>query len=168
MHRRCLLTLGFLSAAVLAIGGGALALLKPGLHDGRLSESGRVLFSSVSRAILDGSLPASDADLNRALQGLLGRIDALVAALPPPAQSELSQLLALLGSAAGRRGLAGLDTPWQEATIAQIQLALQGMRVSGVDLRRQAYQALHDIAGSAYFSDPSTWSILGYPGPLRI
>ncbi|MEO8653744.1 MAG: hypothetical protein ABI409_06430 [Ramlibacter sp.] len=41
-------------------------------------------------------------------------------------------------------------------------------RTSGLDLRRQAYQALHDIVGSAYFSDPGTWSFLGYPGPLKL
>jgi len=27
---------------------------------------------------------------------------------------------------------------------------------------------LHDITGAAYFSDASTWSQLGYPGPVRI
>jgi hypothetical protein len=42
------------------------------------------------------------------------------------------------------------------------------MRVSALSLRQQAYQALHDIVGSAYFSDPRTWGILGYPGPPKI
>lgn len=168
MHRRHLLTLGVLSAAALALGGGALALLQPGLHEGRLSESGRKVFSGVSRALLDGSLPAADDALKLALDGLLGRIDTLVSALPPHAQSELSQLLALLASAGGRRVLAGPDTPWHSAPVADIQQALQSMRVSGLDLRRQSYQALHDIVGSAWFSDPGTWNFLGYPGPLTI
>ena len=42
------------------------------------------------------------------------------------------------------------------------------MRLSTISLRQQAYQALHDIVGSAYFSDAGTWSMLGYPGPLKI
>ena len=168
MDRRRLLILGVVSAAALALGGGVVALLQPGLQDGRLTRSGRTVFAGLSRGLLDGSLPAGPDAMRVAIDGLLERIDALVAALPPHAQSELSQLLAILASSAGRRVLARLDTPWQSATVADIQQSLQTLRVSGLDLRRQAYQALHDIVGSAYFSDPGTWSFLGYPGPLKL
>jgi hypothetical protein len=168
MQRRTLLTLGAISAAALALGGGTLALLQPGLRDGTLSASGRQVFLGVSRALLDGSLPAGAKALQRALEGLLGRIDGLVAALPPHAQAELSQLLALLASAGGRRALAGVGQPWESAQVAEIQQGLQSMRVSRITLRQQAYQALHDIVGGAYFSDLGTWSLLGYPGPAKI
>lgn len=168
MQRRSLLALGALSAAVLALGGGSLALLQPGLQDARLSPAGREVFAGAGRALLDGSLPTERAALDRALEGLLARIDALVASLPPHVQSELSQLLAILSSAGGRRLLAGLAQPWSSAPVSDIQLALQAMRVSGVTLRQQAYQALHDIVGGAYFSDAQTWSLLGYPGPRKI
>ncbi|HEX9718090.1 MAG TPA: hypothetical protein VGA59_00030 [Ramlibacter sp.] len=145
-----------------------MALLQPGLRDGTLSASGRQVFLGVSRALLDGSLPAGAKALQRALEGLLGRIDGLVAALPPHAQAELSQLLALLASAGGRRALAGVGQPWESAQVAEIQQGLQSMRVSRITLRQQAYQALHDIVGGAYFSDLGTWSLLGYPGPAKI
>jgi hypothetical protein len=168
MQRRSLLALGAVSAAALAFGGGALALLQPGLHEAKLSTSGREVFAGVSRGLLDGSLPTGADALARALDDLLGRIDAVVAALPPHAQSELSQLLALLASGAGRRAVAGLADPWPMALVPDIQHALQSMRVSGVSLRQQAYQALHDIVGGAYFSDAQTWAVLGYPGPLKI
>jgi hypothetical protein len=168
MRRRSLLALGAVSAAVLAVGGGVLAVLQPGLREAGLSAAGREVFAGVSRGLLDGSLPAGGPGLERALQGLLERIDGLIAALPPHAQSELSQLLALLASAGGRRALAGLSEPWPTASVADIQQALQGMRVSGISLRQQAYQALHDIVGSAYFSDAQTWGLLGYPGPRQI
>jgi hypothetical protein len=168
MRRRSLLALGVVSAAALALAGGTLALLQPGLREGRLSAAGRQVFSGASRALLDGSLPAGGEALQSALDELLVRIDALIAALAPHAQSELSQLLAVLATAAGRRALAGLGQPWDSAAVAEIQQALQSMRVSGISLRQQAYQALHDIVGSAYFSDPGTWSQLGYPGPLKI
>jgi len=168
MQRRSLLALGVVSAAVLAVGGGLVAALQPGLREVRLSAGGREVFSGASRGLLDGSLPSGGAALERALEALLERIDGLIAALPPHAQSELSQLLALLASAGGRRALAGLSDPWPLASVADIQQALQGMRVSGLSLRQQAYQALHDIVGSAYFSDPQTWGLLGYPGPLKI
>ncbi len=168
MQRRKLLALGVMSAAVLAVGGGAVALLQPGLREARLSAGAREVFAGAGRALLDGSLPTGGEPLQAALESLLDRVDAVVAALPPHAQSELSQLLALLSNAAGRRALAGLAQPWPDASTADIQKALKGMRVSSLNLRQQAYQALHDIVGGAYFSDVQTWSLLGYPGPREI
>jgi hypothetical protein len=168
MQRRSLLALGAVSAAVLVAGGGILALSQPGLREARLSAAGREVFAGASRGLLDGSLPTGGDALAAALEGLLERIDGLIAALHPHAQSELSQLLAILSSATGRRALAGLSDPWPAASVAHIQQALQGMRASGISLRQQGYQALHDIVGSAYFSDAQTWSLLGYPGPLKI
>lgn len=118
--------------------------------------------------MLDGSLPANGAARQAALDGMLDRIDALVAGLPPHAQGELSQLLAILASGIGRRSLAGLTEDWASAPVTDVQAALQSMRTSGLSLRQQAYQALHDMTASAYFSDASTWTFLGYPGPVSV
>ena len=74
----------------------------------------------------------------------------------------------MLASSGGRRLLAGLDEPWPAAAIPAVQQAMQSMRTSSVALRQQAYQALHDIVGGAYFSDATTWTLLGYPGPTKI
>lgn len=168
MQRRSLLALGAVSAAALALGAAALGPLRPGLKDARQSDAARQVFSGASRALLDGSLPSDAQALEAALTGLLDRIDAVIGALPPHSQSELSQLLAVLASAGGRRAIAGLRDPWSEASVADVQRALQGMRVSRISLRQQAYQALHDIVGGAYFSDARTWAVLGYPGPVEI
>lgn len=168
MQRRTLLKLGGVSAAMLVVAGGALALLQPGLQGGVLSAAGREVFAAVGRAVLDKSLPADDGAREVALNGLLSRIDILVQALPPHAQGELSQLLALLASAPGRRMLTGLSQSWPAASVGAIQQALQGMRMSTLALRQQAYAALHDITAGAYFSDASTWSMLGYPGPRKL
>ena len=126
------------------------------------------MFSAVGRAVLDKSIPADEGARQTALNGLLARIDTLVTGLPPHAQAELSQLLSLLASSGGRRALAGLSQPWADAPVADIQRALQGMRLASLALRQQAYGALHDITASAYFSDEATWSLLGYPGPVKI
>ena len=168
MQRRTLLKLGVLSATVLVLAGGAAALIEPGLAGGRLSASGREVFSAVGRAVLDKSIPADEGARQIALNGLLMRIDTLAAGLPPHAQAELSQLLSLLATAGGRRALAGLSQAWADAPVADIQQALQGMRLSTLALRQQAYGALHDITASAYFSDEASWSLLGYPGPVDI
>ena len=168
MQRRSLLKLGLASAAVLSVAGGAIALLQPGLVDSRLTVAGRAVFTAVGRAVLEGSLPPESVRQQIAIAGLLERIDGLVAALPPHAQDELAQLLSLLHSGAGRRAIAGLATDWAQASTSDVQQALQSMRLSSLALRQQAYQALHDIVGGAYYSDPSTWVQLGYPGPNPI
>jgi hypothetical protein len=168
MQRRTLFKLGIASATVLVLAGGAAALIEPGLTGGRLSASGREVFSAVGRAVLDKSIPADEGARQIALNGLLTRIDTLVAGLPPHAQAELSQLLSLLATAGGRRALAGLNQPWADASVTEIQQALQGMRLSSLALRQQAYGALHDITAGAYFADDATWSLVGYPGPLKI
>ncbi len=168
MRRRSWLKLGIAGAAVLAVGGGAMSVLDRGLAGGQLTEGGRTVFRNIARGALDGILPAPAPRQAQALDGLLDRIDALISALPALAQGELGQLLALLQTAPGRRLLAGLQPAWQQATVQDIQQALQSMRTSPSTLRQQAYHAMHDIVGAAYFSDRSTWPALGYPGPLEI
>ena len=168
MQRRTLLKLGLVSGAVLALAGGAAMLLQPGLVQGRLSDAGRGLFISAGRAILQGTLPQDAGAQQQALQGMADRVDALAQNLPPHVQAELSQLVGLLCTSAGRRGLAGLSSDWLDASPAQVLAALEDMRFSRLAVRQQAYQALHEIVGGAYFSDEATWSTLGYPGPVDI
>ena len=165
MRRRTWLGLGVVSAALLAAGGGAVALLSsPGIDGGKLSPSARRVFQGAARGLLQGSLPPGDG----AMPALLDRIDGLIANLPGHAQAELSQLLALLASAPGRRSFASLAPDWHEANIDEIQQAMKSMQLSRLAVRRQAYQALHDIVGAAYFSDTSTWAMLSYPGPIDL
>ena len=99
--------------------------------------------------MLDKTLPDEEGARQIALNGLLNRIDTLVMGLPTHAQAELSQLLSLLASAGGQRALASLSQPWAEASVDQIQKALQGTRLSSLALRQQAYAALHDISAGA-------------------
>jgi hypothetical protein len=168
MQRRSWLKLGAASTVLLAIGGGSVALLQPAWSDAKLAPAAREVFHAAARGLLDGTLPPQGPERAHALDALNERIEALIAGLPPHAQGELSQLLALLASAPGRRLFAGLAAPWPDASEAQIQQALQDMRVSPLALKQQAYQALHDIVSGAYFSEPATWAAMGYPGPRAI
>lgn len=168
MQRRSLLRLGVASGVVLALGGGAAALLQPGVRQGQLTAAGAQVLRAVAHAVLDGSLPVQAEARATALAALDQRTQALVTGLPAHAQAELSQLLSLLASGAGRRWFAGLATDWPQATVPQLRSALDQLRHSRLALRRQAYHALHDITAGAYFSEPATWNHLGYPGPLSI
>lgn len=118
--------------------------------------------------MLQGTLPGADPSRSHALDSLVDRIEALVQGLPSHAQSELSQLLALLASPPGRVVFMAMASDWGEASIREVQQGLQRMRASRIPIFRQAYHALHDIVGGAYFSDPSTWELLGYPGPRKV
>ena len=168
MQRRKLLKLGMASTALVAVAGTMTALIQPGLERGALSATGGEIFRAIGLGVLHKTLPEQPAAQDAALNAMLVRINVLISALPTHAQAELSQLLSILGTAAGRNALAGLSTPWRNAGASDVQAALQGMRVSSLVVRQQAYAALHDITAGAYFSDPSTWSVLGYPGPLSI
>lgn len=168
MQRRTLLKLGLGSAAVLAVAAGGLAWLHPGIENGKLSPAGRGVFEAVARAVLDGVLPVERSDAEQALAAHLGRMEGTIAALPAHARGELSQLLAILAAPPGRLTLAGLATPWDRAEAAELQASLRAMRDSALTLRQQAYHALRDLTNAAYFSDPSAWPALSYPGPRAI
>lgn len=151
--------------ALAAMAGTAVWMQAAPTRPGTLSPQAHTVFAAVAKAVLDGSLPESGAQRQAALHALGERIEILVAHLPPHAQDELSQLMAILGTTPGRRWLADVSSDWTDAPVREVQAGLQAMRVSRLALRRQAYQALHDIVGGAYFSEPSTWAMLGYPGP---
>jgi hypothetical protein len=168
MQRRTLLKLGAGSAALLALAGGGLALLRPGISEGRLTAAGGEVFLAVARAVLDGLLPDDERARAAVLSRHLQRLDETVAGFPPATRSELSQLLALLASTPGRLGLARLRPAWPDADVTDLQNALQGMRTASLSLPQQAYHALRDLTNAAYFADAATWVPLGYPGPRAV
>lgn len=169
MQRRTLLRLGAGSAVVLALAGGSLALFERGLQrDGRLSGSAREVMRAVAGTVLDGLLPAAPPARQAALDAHLARLDATLAVFPAATRAELSQLFALLAAAPGRLALAGLRPSWEQATVGEISQALQSMRLSGVSLRQQAYHALRDLSNAAWFADRTSWSALGYDGPVAV
>jgi hypothetical protein len=168
MQRRTLLKLGLGAAAVLAVAGGGVALLRPGLVNGRMTPASAEVFRAVARAVLDGSLPPDSVARDAALAAHLQRVNDTLAAFPTATQSELSQMLALLASGPGRLAIAGLHPDWRDASVADVQASLQAMRTSRLSMREQIYLALRDITNAAYFADPQTWSLMGYPGPRDI
>lgn len=170
MKRRTLLKVGIGAGVLLAVAGGGVALLKPGLVDGnkRLGPEARALMSAVALAVLDGFWPAAgparDADMARHLD----QLDASIAALPAGTRSELAQLLSLLASSGGRLAVAGLSSDWAKASVAEVGAALEGLRYSKLALRQQIYFALRDLNAAVFFTEPAHWALVGYPGPRDI
>ncbi|HEY0817387.1 MAG TPA: hypothetical protein VGD46_01330 [Rhizobacter sp.] len=167
MQRRKLLKLGAGAAVLLALAGGGVSLYRPALLDGQLTPAGQAVFKAVARAVLDGSLPVGPAaEASLALH--LTHVGEVIHGFPPAVQAELAQLLAVVSTAPGRRLLAGLSPDWPEATVEQVQSALDDMRRSGITARQQAYNALRDITNAAFYADPSAWPLIGYPGPRAL
>ena len=165
MRRRSLFRLGLASTVLLAAAGLGVSLVVPAWQAGKLSSQGRDLFSALARAILQGALPTDDDAQAPAIQAHVGRVEDTIAGFPKLVQDELGLLLTVLTSAPGRLGLAGLGSSWANAPTADVQAMLQQLRVSSLDLRQQAYQALRDITYAAYYANRSTWGSLGYAGP---
>lgn len=167
MQRRKLLQIGAVASLTLVTVGGGLVWMRPAAPAAELNAESRMLFTAVAQAVLDGVLPSGPARAS-ALAGHVERVQQTIRGFAPAVQDELAQLLGILCTAPGRRLLARLAAPWDAASVADVQLALQRMRTSRLATRQQIYHALRDITNGAYFSDPVAWPAIGYPGPRDI
>jgi hypothetical protein len=170
MRRRHLLKLGLVSATALAAAGGVAVWWSAGPSGAPagLPPAPREIFRAVARGVLDGVLPDDPAVAGVMLDRHLERVEVAVAAFPPHARQELAQLLSVLANPVGRRLLAGVNAPWNDATVAQLQDGFDAMRRSSLALRRQAFLALRDLTNAAFYSEPGTWAYLDYPGPRLV
>jgi hypothetical protein len=166
--RRRLLQLGAGSAALLLLAGGAALLHQPALESGKLTPAGRQSMGALARVVLDGALPEDPAALERHLSAF----ETAVAALPPVVRAELAQLLALCTITLGRWLLMGEAGDFsqlaRQVPRTQLAQALQGLRLSKLALRRQAYFALRDLHCAAFYAENAAWPLMGYPGPTQI
>ncbi len=168
MQRRTLLKVGIATGTLLALAGGTLALLRPARSEGRLTPAAQTMFGPLARAVLGALLPAQPAQQASALQGLVQRLEATIAGMPPAMQAEVDELLTIAASAPGRLALLGVGSSWDSASIAEITEALQSLRLSGLALRQQAFHALRDIINAAWFAEPANWAAIGYAGPRAV
>jgi len=167
MQRRKLLQIGAAASLTLIAAGASVVLMRPAAPTVELNADSRALFTAVAQAVLDGALP-SGAARSAALAAHVERVQQTIRGFAPEVQKELAQLLGILCTAPGRRLLAGLATPWEAATVDEVQQSLQAMRTSRLATRQQVYHALRDITNGAYFSDPTAWAAIGYPGPREL
>ncbi|MFZ5521559.1 MAG: hypothetical protein ACOZD0_10195 [Pseudomonadota bacterium] len=166
MNRRFFLRAGLAVGGGLALFGGAV-FWRRGLSDGQLTESGRDTLRGIARGVLDGVLPQGPAR-EAALDAHVERMATMLNNAPPMLRQEISLLLGALGNTAGRLALAQMSTPWSDATVPQIQAALQTMRTHPLDTTKMAYGAVRDLTCISYFSAPDSWAVAGYPGPVQI
>lgn len=90
-----------------------------------------------------------------------------IEAMPPAVRQEIEELFALLLFAPTRRMLTGI-ADWSDVTPGTVAAFLSDWRVHRFALFQVAYHALHDLIIGPWYSEPSTWSAIGYPGPLQV
>jgi hypothetical protein len=167
LSRRQFLKVGLVSGAVLA-GAGWFALRggwKPAGGYRWLDARSSAIVTALVPAILEGSLPSGEPGRSVAVREVVAAFDRAVSGLSPAVQREIAELFSLLGVAAGRFIVAGVRSPWAEATGDEISAFLRRWRTSRFDLLRVAYQALTQLVIAAWYGNPASWAAIGYPGP---
>jgi len=132
--------------------------------DRPLDSDARTVLTAVIPVILDGALPAGEDAAKARDEALDGAAEA-IAGLPPAVRKELDQLFALLAFAPTRCLVAGVWSPWPEASRESIAAFLLRWRDSRFALLRSAYDALHQIVLGAWYANPRAWPAIGYTGP---
>jgi hypothetical protein len=165
MQRRTLIKVGVAAGALLAVAGGTLALLQPARVGGRLAAPAQTMLAALARGVLGALWPVDAEGQATALKALAGRFEDTLEGLSPSQQAEVDELLTIAASAPGRVALFGLTRSWALASPEQVTASLQGMRLSSLALRQQAFHAMRDLINAAWFADPATWAAIGYPGP---
>jgi hypothetical protein len=122
------------------------------------------ILSAIIPVLLGAALPAGADRAVAQAEALSGALEA-IAGLPPAARKELDQLFALLAFVPARCVVAGVWSPWPEASPESIAAFLARWRDSRFALLRSAYEALHQIVYGAWYGNPRSWPAIGYAGP---
>jgi hypothetical protein len=130
-----------------------------------LDADGESIFRAVAGALLAGALPAAPDLQRQAVDDTVRGIDLAVAGLPPAAQRELGELLALLALPPVRLAVARVHAPWNEAPVDEVRAFLDRLRTSSLALSRSAYGAFHQLVFAAWYGNPRSWDAIGYAGP---
>ena len=169
ISRRTLLKAGLAGGAVLLLARwlyetGSPQLAATGNAATGLDRDARSILAALIPVLLDGALPAGT-DAQQARDEALAGAEQAIAGLPPATRKELDQLFALLAFAPTRCLVAGVWSPWPEASAQSIAGFLSTWRDSRFALLRSAYEALHQIVYAAWYGNPRSWAATGYPGP---
>ncbi len=129
-----------------------------------LDPAARAIIAAIVPVLLEGALPDAQASVEARAEVVAG-VDRAVAGLPPASRKELEQLFALLSFAPTRCLVAGVWSPWPQASQASIASFLLSWRDSRFDLLRSGYGALHQLVLAAWYGNARSWPTIGYAGP---
>jgi hypothetical protein len=168
--RRSFLKKGLVGGALLACGGAAGLLARPGdlaRHPraplAALTAYEYAIFAAAAARLCPGD-GAAGWPTAESLD-TTGKLDTLVAQLHPRAIKEFRQLLHVFESALTGLVTAGAPRPFTRSSPAEQDQRLEAWRHSRVALFRSGYQAMKRLSHAIYYSSPDIYARLGYPGP---
>jgi len=129
-----------------------------------LDSSARTILAAIIPVLLEGALPIGP-EQPAAHAKTLAAVEQTIAGLPPATREELAELFSLLAFAPTRGLVAGVWSPWSEASTETIAAFLARWRDSRFTLLRSAYGALHQLVLAAWYAQPPAWPPTGYAGP---
>ena len=127
----------------------------------------RRVLQGVVPVFLAGALPEGDTRPAALAQTIAG-VEAAIAGLSLAAQKEIGELFDLLAFAPTRMLLAGVWSPWPEASAEAVGSFLERWRFSRFGLLNSGYAALHDLVFGAWYGHPDSWAAIRYPGPPEV
>ena len=125
----------------------------------------QTVIAALAPVILDGALPKEAEARRRAVAATVDGVERAITGLSLATQHEIGQLFDLLAFAPTRILVAGVWPAWDVALPEEIVTFLESWRHSRFDLLRTGYAGLHDLVLGAWYSQPDSWSAIGYPGP---
>ena len=123
------------------------------------------LFRALLPAIASDLAAADAATRETRLAAAVKNIDGTIAAMDQNGRGELRKLLDLLASTPLRWAVAGVRSPWEQATPDAVRAFLTRWRASRFETLNAGGVVLVKLASVAYFVLPGTWAASGYPGP---
>ena len=162
MNRRTFLKRGLAGAAVLALGGGTLAVLptKEIAAPTRAlavvsARHFQVLVAVAKRVVPETADPVAVAH----------GVDDLLRRAAPESQSDFNNLLGLFENALPGLLFDGRILPFTRLSPESQDAVLRSWRDSRLALRRTGYHALRRICLATAYADEATWAAIGYPPP---
>lgn len=170
LTRRNFLKVGVVGAVALGTVSGAALLTgcaaKPVATGFRLfRESDLAVLRALLPVVLVGRL---NADHIEAREKTLHTLDDFLYRSSEAAHKQLGQLFDLLSMPFTRYALAGLSSPWQEATTEEVQQFLERWKNSRFQMLRGGHLALAQMLSMAWYLQPENWADIGYVPPQVI
>lgn len=163
--RRTFLKAGLIGTLALAAAGGLYRVTQRADVPNKfiLDDAAKSVLAAIIPVMLKGAVIPGTPDLETAI----ARVRDAIAGLPLSAQKEIQDLFGLLTLGPSRRFLAGIPDDWPQAKPKDVAAFLQNWRTSRLTLLQSAYHGLHDLITGSWYSHESTWTAIGYPGPIK-
>lgn len=163
--RRSFLKAGLVGSLFLIGAGGVYRAIRKPEPPSRyvIDDAASAVLSGLIPAMLEGAIDPTSEEIKRAINS----VQSAIAGLSLSAQKEIQDLFALLVLGPSRRFLVGLPDDWPQAKQEDIAAFLQNWRTSRLALLQTAYHGLHDLIIGSWYSEPSSWAAIGYPGPIK-